>query len=308
MKIFSDEEWNDEQNAELDALEQELRQPLRKAVKSFPTQEENAALIDKLQMEFNMLRSDQLTEDTPLLSFNSEVKPPSIMGLIRTQFRINRKYLFLAGTAIFLMLILLIDPRNPEAFTSNTTLTSLFAIIIPLLIILSIAFSFRSWDRGMRALESITPYPPVLVVYCRMLMVIGLIISWATVSSIIAIIRVSVANEIQLPWWPFILQWLGISLVIGGISMIVMFHKGSKYALVVSSVVYVLWLFMTVQLDNYGYRIMALMDEILGFDMEMNIHEFSNQLLLGLGVALMLFAIYKSLSYTSTKHAARNSF
>ncbi|MNJ32526.1 hypothetical protein D3C77_271920 [compost metagenome] len=305
MKIFSDEEWNDEQNAELDALEQKMRQPLRKAVKSFPTQEENAALIDNLQAEFNMLRSDQLTNDTSLLPFNIGVKPPSIMGLIRNQFRLNRKYLLLAGSSIFLMLILVIDPTNPEAFMSNTTLTSLFAIIIPLLIILSMLFSFRSWDSGMRALESITPYPPVLVIYCRMLMVIGLIISWATVSSIVATIRVSVATEIQLPWWPFILQWLGISLVIGGISMIVMFHKGSKYALVVSSVVYGLWLFMTVQLESYGYRVGQWLNE-LGVDM--SIHEFNNHLLLGLGIALMLLAIYKSFSYTSTKHAARNSF
>lgn len=301
MKIFSEEEWDDE---ELEALEESLRTPLRNAVKSFPSQEESSALIHKLQVEFDMLRADLGTEDTPKLAFNNQVKPPSITQLLLNQFRLNRKYLLSACTIIFIMLIFLVDPADPEAFLGSSRLTNLFAFIIPLLIILSMLFSFRSWDRGMRALENITPYPPVLVIYCRMLIVIGLILGWATVSSVIATIRVSAINKMELPVWPFILQWLGISLIIGGISMVVMFYKGSKYALGVSSVIYILWIFMTSQSDLYSYRITSWL-EAIGLNMSEDM--FINYILLGLGVTLIILTILKSFSYTENKNFRKNS-
>ena len=301
MKIFSEQEWDDE---ELEALEESLRTPLRNAVKSFPTQEESSALIHKLQVEFDMLRADLGTEDMPQLIFNNQVKPPSITQLLLNQFRLNRKYLLSACTIIFIMLIFLVDPANPDAFFGSSRLTNLFALIIPLLIILSMLFSFRSWDSGMRALENITPYPPVLVIYCRMIIVIGLILGWATVSSIIATIRVSAINEMELPVWPFILQWLGISMIIGGISMVVMFYKGSKYALTVSSFIYIMWIFVTSQSDLYSYRVM-LWIESLGLNMSTDM--FINYILLSLGAVLILLAILKSFSYTTNNNFHKNS-
>ena len=301
MKIFSEQEWDDE---ELEALEESLRTPLRNAVKSFPTQEESSALIHKLQVEFDMLRADLGTEDMPQLIFNNQVKPPSITQLLLNQFRLNRKYLLSACTIIFIMLIFLVDPANPDAFFGSSRLTNLFALIIPLLIILSMLFSFRSWDSGMRALENITPYPPVLVIYCRMIIVIGLILGWATVSSIIATIRVSAINEMELPVWPFILQWLGISMIIGGISMVVMFYKGSKYALTVSSFIYIMWIFVTSQSDLYSYRVM-LWIKSLGLNMSTDM--FINYILLSLGAVLILLAILKSFSYTTNNNFHKNS-
>ncbi|MNJ37625.1 hypothetical protein D3C77_324540 [compost metagenome] len=234
---------------ELELLEQEMQGPLRSAVQPPPSPSETAGLIRALQPEFDALKADNASHS---LEFNEQVESPTLRKLLRSQFRLNRKSLILSSSAVFLMLILLVDPREP--FLSVGALpSSLFPVITPLMLIASMLFSYRTWDRGMRSVEGITPYPPALVMYSRMLMVIALIVGWAFISSIIVSIRIFQASEFVLPFGPFLLQWLGITLLTSGAAMYVLFRKGIYYALFSAITVYVLWF---IYIDNSSYYVL----------------------------------------------------
>lgn len=237
---------------ELEQLERELREPLRQAVLPPPSPSETATLIAALQPEFDALKAAAIV---PALDFNPQVEAPSLRKLLWSQFRVNRKSLILSGSAVFLMLILLVDPQRPfRTFLLGDAIPSgLFPVITPLMLIASMLFSYRSWDRGMRAVESITPYPPALVIYSRMLMVIGLVVSWALLSSLIVGLRVTAAGEVSMPFIPFLLQWLGISMFTAGAAMYVLFRKGMTLACVAASVVYILWFVIEDQSRLHGW-------------------------------------------------------
>ncbi|MNW35456.1 hypothetical protein D3C74_124520 [compost metagenome] len=226
---------------ELGQLERELREPLRQAVLPPPSPSETSALITALQPEFDMLKAESASAT---LDFNPQVEVPSLMKLLWNQFRIYRKSLVLIGSFVFLMMILLVDPKQPmdSLIIVGFEATSLFPVITPLLIMASMLFSSRTSDRGMRNVESITPYPPALVMYSRMVMVIGLVVGWALISSIVVGMRVSAEGAVTLPFIPFLLRWLGISLLVGGVLMYVMFRKGIKMALFFSAGIYIGWI------------------------------------------------------------------
>lgn len=225
---------------ELEQLERELREPLKQAVQPPPSPLETAALIAALQPEFDALKANAATS---ALDFNPHVEAPSLRRLLWSQFRLNRKPLFLSGAAVFLMLILLVDPERPfrTLFLGEAIPSGLFPVVTPIMLIASMLYSYRSWDRGMRSVESITPYPPSLIIFSRMLMVIGLVVGWALVSSIIVGLRVEAAGEVSMPFIPFLLQWLGISMITSGTAMYVMFRKGMTMACAAGAAIYVLW-------------------------------------------------------------------
>ncbi|WP_178018825.1 hypothetical protein [uncultured Paenibacillus sp.] len=225
---------------ELERLERELREPLRQALQPGPTPSETAALIEALQPEFAALQAQNAAAS---LEFNAEIEPPSLGRLLRSQFRLNRRSLMLTGAAVFLMLVFLVDPERPfNNWLLGDRMPGLFSLITPLMLIASMLYSYRTWDRGMRAIESVTPYPPALVIYSRMLMVMALVVGWALISSVVVSIRVATAGEAALPFIPFLLEWLGISLLTGGAAMYALFRYGHMTGVLSAGGVYVLWL------------------------------------------------------------------
>ncbi|WP_334076191.1 MULTISPECIES: hypothetical protein [Paenibacillus] len=265
---------------ELAQLEKELSEPLRQAVLPPPCPSETAALIASLQPEFDVLKAKAAS---PSLDFNPQVEAPSLRKLLWSQFRLNRKSLILAGSAVFLMLILLIDPEHPYRVLlfGDSIPSGLFPVITPLMLIASMLFSYRTWDRGMRAVESITPYPPALVIYSRMLMVIALMLSWALISSVIVGLRVSWAGEASLPFIPFLLEWLGISMMTAGAAMYVLFRKGMNLACGAASAAYILWFVLEEYARSHGWTLDA--------------KAAVDGLMLLVGVLLLLRSYYRSL-------------
>ncbi|MFD3261703.1 hypothetical protein ACE3MQ_24195 [Paenibacillus lentus] len=261
---------------ELELLEQQLQEPLRRAMQPPPSPAETAELIRNLQPEFDALKADHASQS---LQFNEQVESPALRKLLRSQFRLNRKSLILSSSAVFLMLILLVDPRQP-ILSIGALPSSLFPVITPLMLIASMLFSYRTWDPGMRSIESITPYPPALVMYSRMLMVIALIVCYAFISSIIVSVRIFKAGEFVLPLGPFLLQWLGITLLTSGAAMYVLFRKGIYYALGSALAVYGLWFIYIDNSTSYTLRVeyRAVIDGVL----------------LAAGIVLLLRSYYRS--------------
>ncbi|WP_106767017.1 hypothetical protein [Paenibacillus faecalis] len=223
---------------ELRRLEEELREPLTRGVFSPPLPSETAHLIASLQGEFDLLKMEAAP---PKLDFNPQVDPPSLRQLLRSQLRLNLKYIFLASAAVFTMLILLIDPDYPLDSMGGIP-GGIFPLITPLLLIASMLFSSRTWDRGMRAVETITPYPPALVLYSRLLMVTFIVIGMALISTVALGIKAMNSNETHFLFGPFVLEWLGVLLLTGGTTMYMMFRKGMVASILSAILVYGIWI------------------------------------------------------------------
>lgn len=233
---------------ELRRLEEELRGPLKGAVMPPPLPSETAQLIASLQGEFDQLK---LEVSPSQLDFNPQVDPPSLKQLLRSQLRLNQKSILLASAAVFSMLILLVDPEYPlDQFAGIPG--GIFPLITPLLLIASMLFSSRTWDRGMRAVETITPYPPALVLYSRLLMVTGIVVSMALLSTLVLGIRAMNAETSNFLFGPFVLEWMGVLLLTGGAAMYMMFRKGMAASILSAILVYGMWIVLQGQINGYG--------------------------------------------------------
>lgn len=240
---------------ELRSLEAELRGPLRRALLPPPSKAETKQLIASLQGEFDLLK---IEPQSPKLDFNPQVEPPSLKQILRSQLRLNQRSILLAGGAVFLMLVLLINPEHPLD-TLGGLPGGIFPLITPLLLIVSMLFSSRTWDKGMRAIETITPYPPALVLYTRLLLVTGIVVGMAFISTVILEIRSIQAESSYFYFGPFVLEWLGVLLVTGGAAMYMLFRKGMVASLVSALLVYGLWIVLQAELMDRGVPMNAKM-------------------------------------------------
>ncbi|AYB42137.1 hypothetical protein V4V36_18575 [Paenibacillus lautus] len=233
---------------ELRRLEDELRGPLRRAALPSPTPDETAQLIASLQGEFNQLR---IEPESPKLDFNPQVDPPSLKQILRSQIRLNQRSILLTAGAVFCMLVMLIDPEYPlDQFAGLPG--GIFPLITPLLLIVSMLFSSRTWDKGMRAVETLTPYPPALVLYTRLLLVTGIVVGMALLSTLALGLRSIQAESSRFLFGPFILEWMGILLVTGGAAMYMLFRKGMVYSLISAVLVYGMWIVIQGQIVDHG--------------------------------------------------------
>lgn len=233
---------------ELRGLEEELRGPLTHSVLSPPSPNETARLISMLQGEFDLLKQEAAP---PKLDFNPQVDPPSLRQLLRSQLRLNQKAILLASAAVFCMLVLLINPEYPLEEIGGIP-GGIFPLITPLLLIASMLFSSRTWDRGMRAVETITPYPPALVLYSRLLMVTGIVVGMALISTAILGIRAMYAESSHFLFGPFVLEWMGILLLTGGAAMYMMFRKGMAASMLSAILAYGVWIVFQGQISGTG--------------------------------------------------------
>lgn len=238
---------------ELRRLEEELREPLTRAVSPPPFPRETAQLIASLQGEFDQLKHEAAP---PKLDFNPQVDPPSLRQLLRSQLRLNQKSILLASAAVFCMLTLLVNPEYPLDRIGGIP-GGIFPLITPLLLIASMLFSSRTWDRGMRAVETITPYPPALVLYSRLLMVTGIVVGMALLSTLVLGIRAMNAESSDFLFGPFVLEWMSVLLMTGGAAMYMMFRKGLAASMLSAILVYGIWILLQGQISAYGVSYLA---------------------------------------------------
>lgn len=239
---------------ELRELEEELRLPLKRAVLPPPTPDETAQLISSLQGEFDQLK---LEVSPPKLDFNPQVDPPSLSQLIRNQFRLNQRTIVLVSAAVFCMLVLLIDPNYMLNQTGGIP-GGIFPLIAPLLLIASMLFSSRTWDRGMRAVETITPYPPALVLYSRLLMVTFIVVGMALASTVVLGLRAEDQQTAHFLFGPFVLEWMSVLLLTGGTAMYMMFRKGIVASMLTAVLSYGVWIMLQGEMLDMNNMPMAI--------------------------------------------------
>lgn len=271
---------------ELRKLEDEMRGPLRRAMLPPPSPEETSRLIASLQGEFDLLKVEP---QSPKLDFNPQVDPPSLKQILRSQLRLNQRSILLAGSAVFLMLVLLINPAYPLDQIGGLP-GGIFPLITPLLLIVSMLFSSRTWDKGMRAVETLTPYPPALVLYTRLLLVTGIVTGMALLSTVALGLRSLQSEHSTFLFGPFVLEWMGVLLVTGGSAMYMLFRRGMIMSLVSAVLVYGLWIVIQGQIVDHGVTMSGKMA--------------TDAVLLVIGVSLLVSSYGRSLKWNAASWRA----
>ncbi|MBW7474433.1 hypothetical protein K0T92_06720 [Paenibacillus oenotherae] len=225
---------------EIKELEDELRQPLSQMMIKPVSSIDTNMLIKALQPAFDTLKESAEAERfTRRESVRS--RRPSLIRLMRSQLSSYSRMYWLASLFVFGMLLYMLPT---EGQISHTTVGNTFTFVLPALLLASLAYSFRTWNKEMRIIESITPYPPALLLIVRMMIVIGLNLLFGIAGSIYMDAKVE-----AFPLLPFMLQWLSLLLLLSGVTAYVLMWKGFKSAFFCAVILWIGWLSIT-QVDS----------------------------------------------------------
>lgn len=226
---------------EIKQLEDELRQPLSQLMIKPVSSMDTSMLIKSLQPAFDTLK--EAAEEERFTSREAiRARRPSLLRLMRSQLSSYSRMFWLASLFVFGMLLYLLPTGNN--YVSYISTGNTFSFVLPALLLASLAYSFRTWNKEMRIIESITPYPPALLLIVRIMIVIGLNLVFGIAGSFYMEVQVE-----AFPLLPFVLQWLSILLLLSGVTAYMLMWKGFKAAFFCSVILWIGWLGMT-QIDS----------------------------------------------------------
>lgn len=213
-------------------LEEELREPLSRWMVKPVHSAETSRLIQALQPEFEQLRTERKQQEAYTASFPHAVRP-SLAALIWAQLATYPRIYWLASVAVLIMFITILPV---SAYVPYQSIGQMVNLILPVLLLGGLLYSFRSWNKEMRTLENITPYPPALLMLCRLLPVLGM----ALIIGFCATLYLKL-NIALFPLLPFTLQWLSLTILLGGVLAYAMLWKGIKPAMIAGTLAWVAW-------------------------------------------------------------------
>ncbi|WP_270179954.1 hypothetical protein [Alkalihalobacillus sp. CinArs1] len=193
---------------ELEELEQEMKQPLQTYMATSPRSEDTQKLILSLQDSFDELKQHDMEFD-----FDTEPEKPSLFKQCLNQFRSYHWLYWMISLGIFAMLTLITaGSGDPDGF---------FPLLVPIYLLFGILYSYKSWNKEMRMIESVTPFPPALLLLSKLLVVLCVNFSFAFVSTVVII-----SENIYVEPRMFLLQWVAPLFFLTGLLAYIMFHKG----------------------------------------------------------------------------------
>ncbi|WJH35882.1 hypothetical protein N6H14_08170 [Paenibacillus sp. CC-CFT747] len=179
---------------QLNELEKELRRAMPDYLARSPRPGETQSLLQSLQEEFNTLKEE------PSVFPAASAGTPSLYRLVRSQLRLYSRSFWLAG---LLLLVLLLTSGSSVRFLGPG---GLYSLLLPVLLFSGMAYSLRSSNGAMRLLESITPYPPALLLLGRWVIVLTLTLLMGAAGSLTASFE-----KAPVPALEFLLGWLPLS-------------------------------------------------------------------------------------------------
>ncbi|PZD94815.1 hypothetical protein DNH61_16095 [Paenibacillus sambharensis] len=212
-------------------LEDEMRKPLAGWMVKPVTSTETAKLLGALQPEFDALQ-EEVNQTAIQELAGTETHRPSLIRLMLSQLSSYPKAYWLASLAVFTMMTLMLTMAAPP----YNGIAELFTMLTPAVLIAGMLYSFRTWDKGMRLIESITPYPPALLLLCRFLIVIVLNLALGLLASAYLAARME-----QFPFMPFLLQWFSLLVLTGGLTAYLMMRRGIKTGIGAAILVWFIW-------------------------------------------------------------------
>ncbi|CAG9621010.1 hypothetical protein [Sutcliffiella rhizosphaerae] len=208
------EQHNQEQ--ELYQLEDELKDAFSSYVVKAPSSQDTKALLASLQPAFNEIGNEPVEE----INFNS-IEPPSLISQLKAQVSFYQWHFWIASMLIFIMLTLL---ASNQPFSDAKIY---FQFAVPLSILLGIFYTYQTWNKQMRTIESITPFPPALLLLSRMIVIFAMNILFGIVGSV----YISLTTELAFNLLSFLLYWIAPSMFIYGVIAYMMMRKGVKYGI-----------------------------------------------------------------------------
>lgn len=199
---------------EIKQLEKDLAKPLSSYLVGSPKPEDTMRLLSSLQDEFDLLKRPDAA-----ISFPEQARArSSFWKQCLNQLRIYHKAYWILSVCIFAMLTLLTGTLNFEYQPAGSDFFSLF---LPLFLIASVLFSFRTWNKEMRTVEQITPFPPALLILSRLLILLTMILILGLVSTLYLHWTMN-----QFPFFAFLSFWLSNTLFIVGAMAFGIYRKG----------------------------------------------------------------------------------
>ncbi|KMJ58812.1 hypothetical protein AB685_06945 [Bacillus sp. LL01] len=208
------------QDQELYQLEDEMKDMFSSYVVKTPSSQDTKALLAALQPAFDEIGKESAEEYA-----EGMIQPPSMLSQLKAQISFYQWHFWVASTLIFVMLTL---------FSSNsyiTEATQFYQFTVPLSMLVGVFYTYQTWNKQMRTIEGITPFPPALLMLSRMVIIFAMNIIMGLVSSIY--LSFNMEHFILLP---FLLHWLAPAILIYGIIAYVMMRKGVRYGLALGMV------------------------------------------------------------------------
>ncbi|ART77844.1 hypothetical protein ACQCU1_03790 [Sutcliffiella horikoshii] len=203
------------QDQELYQLEDEMKDMFSSYVVKSPSSQDTKALLAALQPTFNEIAS------SPEEEFRQEsIQPPSFLSQLKAQISFYQWHFWVTSTLIFVMLTL---------FSSNvyvTEATQFYQFAIPLSMLVGVFYTYQTWNKQMRIIESITPFPPALLLLSRMVIILAMNILMGIIGSFYLSFKVQ-----HFELLPFLLDWIAPAMLIYGMIAYVMMRKGVKFGL-----------------------------------------------------------------------------
>ncbi|MGM0836262.1 MAG: hypothetical protein ACQEV7_08900 [Bacillota bacterium] len=261
---------------ELYQLEDEMKDMLSSYVVKTPTGQDTKALLAALQPAFNQIADKDLEE------FQYEaMKAPSLFYQLKAQVSFYQWHFWVASTIIFIMLTLYTSSVN----VSSAPVFYMFAI--PLSMLVGVFYTYQTWNKQMRTIEGITPFPPALLLLSRMIIIFAMNLLFGIVSSI----YLSFAM-VQFHLLPFLLHWIAPAIFIFGVFAYCMMNKGVKIGFGMGIVSWVAIFIGTVMVRDMSYRLEISYSQIASIQGALVI----------LGTLLLFHAFRKSLVLQSMEH------
>jgi hypothetical protein len=211
---------------ELQELEQKLQGTIRSYEAAKPGEADTERLLAMLQPEFDLLKGET---ELPLHHLPLLDRPSLSRYWLRLAGTLGKSF-WLASAAVFVMLTLISRGQSLE------NMGSLFSLLMPLFMMLCIGYGYRTWNRQMREVESITPFPPALQLLSRLLMAVAVNLGFGLASSLYLDVAVR-----EFAVLPFLLNWLSELMLVGGVLASVLFYKGMKTGFAAGTLVWFLF-------------------------------------------------------------------
>lgn len=227
------------QDQELYQLEDEMKDMFSSYVVKSPSSQDTKALLAALQPSFNEIGS------SPEEEFSQEtIQPPSFLSQLKAQISFYQWHFWVTSTLIFVMLTL---------FSSNvyvTEATQFYQFAIPLSLLVGVFYTYQTWNKQMRIIESITPFPPALLLLSRMVIILAMNIIMGILGSFYLSFKVQ-----HFELLPFLLDWIAPAMLIYGMIAYVMMRKGVKFGLAFGIAAWIVLMVIGAIYQTHGYAI-----------------------------------------------------
>jgi hypothetical protein len=261
------EQHNNDQ--ELYQLEDELKDMISSYVVKTPSSHDTKALLAALQPAFDEIRQESAEDYT----FET-IQAPSLLSQLKAQVSFYQWHFWVASTFIFVMLTLYTSSAN------FTDASYFYMFAVPLSMLVGLFYTYQTWNKQMRTIEGITPFPPALILLSRMIIIFAMNMIMGLVSSIYLSFTM---HYFQL--LPFLLDWIAPAMLIYGTIAYMMMKKGVKTGLAVGAGSWILLMIAGSIYQSYSYMIQFSYSEIAGIQGSFII----------LGILLLFLAYKKSL-------------